>query len=45
MITTNPDYNLDEILPKLKAYTVTDVVKTDHVTKNMIGRRWIKLHY
>ncbi|MBU5459764.1 carbamoyl phosphate synthase small subunit [Anaerostipes sp. MSJ-23] len=28
MITTNPNYNLDEILPKLKAYTVTDAVKT-----------------
>ena len=28
MITTNPDYNLDEILPKLKAYRVTDAVKT-----------------
>lgn len=28
MITTNPDFNLDEILPKLKEYTVTDAVKT-----------------
>nr|WP_294576451.1 carbamoyl phosphate synthase small subunit [uncultured Anaerostipes sp.] len=28
MITTNPDYNLDEILPKLKAYRVTNAVKT-----------------
>lgn len=28
MITTNPDYNLDEILPKLKEYRVTDAVKT-----------------
>ena len=27
MITTNEDYNLDEILPKLKEYTVTGVVK------------------
>mgnify|MGYP001148060953 FL=1 len=27
MITTNEDYNLDEILPKLKEYTVTRVVK------------------
>ena len=27
MITTNPDFNLDEILPKLKEYTVTDAVK------------------
>ena len=26
MITTNENYNLDEILPKLKAYTVGDVV-------------------
>ena len=26
MITTNEDYDLDEILPKLKAYTVGDVV-------------------
>ncbi len=26
MITTNEDYKLDEILPKLKAYTVGDVV-------------------
>lgn len=28
MVTTNPDYNLDEILPKLKAYRVTNAVKT-----------------
>ena len=28
MITTNSDFNLDEILPKLKEYTVTDAVKT-----------------
>lgn len=28
MITTNPDYDLNEILPKLKAYRVTDAVKT-----------------
>lgn len=27
MITTNEDYNLDEILPKLKEYIVTGVVK------------------
>ena len=27
MITTNENYNLDEILPKLKEYTVTGVVK------------------
>ena len=27
MITTNPDFNLDEILPKLKEYIVTGVVK------------------
>ena len=27
MITTNEDYNLDEILPKLKEYRVTGVVK------------------
>ncbi|MBO5484473.1 MAG: carbamoyl phosphate synthase small subunit [Lachnospiraceae bacterium] len=27
MITTNENYNLDEILPKLKAYTVTGVVQ------------------
>lgn len=26
MITTNEDYNLDEVLPKLKAYTTGDVV-------------------
>lgn len=26
MITTNENYNLEEILPKLKAYTVGDVV-------------------
>lgn len=26
MITTNEEYDLDEILPKLKAYTVGDVV-------------------
>ena len=26
MITTNENYNLDEIIPKLKAYTVGDVV-------------------
>ena len=28
MITTNPDYDLDEILPKLKGYQVKDAVKT-----------------
>lgn len=28
MVTTNPDYDLNEILPKLKAYNVTDAVKT-----------------
>ena len=27
MITTNKDFNLDEILPKIKAYKVLDVVK------------------
>ena len=27
MITTNQDYNLDEVLPKLKEYTVKDAVK------------------
>ena len=27
MITTNENYNLDEIIPKLKEYTVTGVVK------------------
>lgn len=32
MITTNPDFKLDEILPKLQAYKVTDAVKT--VTRN-----------
>ena len=26
MITTNENYNLDEIIPKLKAYTTGDVV-------------------
>lgn len=37
MITTNENYNLDEIIPKLKEYTVTGVVKRFHVTrlKNM----------
>ncbi len=30
MITTNENYNLDEVLPKLQAYTVGDVV--DKVT-------------
>ncbi len=28
MITTNPNFNLDEILPKLKEYRVTNAVKT-----------------
>lgn len=28
MITTNPDFQLEEILPKLKAYRVKDAVKT-----------------
>lgn len=32
MITTDPDYDLDEILPKLKGYQVKDAVKT--VTRN-----------
>ena len=27
MITTNENYNLDEILPKIKEYTVSGVVK------------------
>lgn len=35
MITTNENYNLDEILPKLKAYTVGDVVSKVTCDENM----------
>ena len=42
MITTNPDFNLDEILPKLKEYTVTDAVKTvSRTEKEHFNGRWI----
>ena len=42
MITTNPDFNLDEILPKLKEYTVTDAVKTvSRTEKEQFQWRWI----
>jgi len=40
MITTNENYNLDEVLPKLKEYTVTGVVKKvscDSVEKYVPG--------
>lgn len=33
MITTNQDYNLDEVLPKLKKYTVKDAVKRSTCTE------------
>lgn len=33
MITTNQNYNLDEILPKLKEYTVRDAVKRSTCTE------------
>ena len=40
MITTNENYNLDEILPKLKAYTVGDVVsKVTCCEKYVLDRR------
>lgn len=46
MITTNPDFNLDEILPKLKEYTVTDAVKTvSRTEKNISMEMDLKLHY
>lgn len=35
MITTNENYNLDEIIPKLKAYTVGDVVSKVTCDENM----------
>ena len=38
MITTNPDYDLDEILPKLKGYQVKDAVKTYQEQKKNIFR-------
>ena len=40
MITTNENYNLDEIIPKLKEYTVTGVVKKvscDEIEKYVPG--------
>lgn len=36
MITRNENYNLDEILPKLKAYTVTGVVKKVSCTEKSV---------
>ncbi len=41
MITTNENYNLDEVLPKIKEYSVKGVVrKRLHVQKSMFfGKR------
>ena len=36
MITTNEDYNLDEIIPKLKEYTVGDVVSKVTCTEKSV---------
>lgn len=35
MITTNENYNLDEVLPKIKEYSVKGVVRRLHVQKSM----------
>ncbi len=46
MITTNENYNLDEILPKLKAYTVGDVVsKVTCAEKYVLKEMERKLHF
>ena len=36
MITTNPNFNLDEILPKLKEYTVTDEIGKEYRVTNAV---------
>ena len=36
MITTNENYNLDEVLPKIKEYTVTGVVKKVSCTEKKV---------
>ena len=41
MITTNENYNLDEIIPKLKAYTVGDVVSKVTCDETCSSRRKI----
>ncbi len=40
MITTNENYNLDEILPKLKAYTVGDVVSKVTCEEKYVLGQW-----
>lgn len=35
MITTNENYNLEEVLPKIKEYTVSGVVKRLHVKRRV----------
>ena len=42
MITTNPNFNLDEILPKLKEYRVTNAVKTVSRTEKGLTRQLIR---
>ena len=41
MITTNENYNVDEIVPKLKEYRVGDVVTDDYMLRERSSSwRW-----